>query len=61
MGRDMSNDRLKSDVFAPHRRDRGLSRLRESRRLSAIGQQGKSWSVAEVSKDAFFGIFLQPR
>ena len=58
----MSDDRPKSDVFvAPHRRDRGLSRLRESRRLGAIGQQEKSWSVAEASKDAFFGVFLQPR
>ncbi len=57
----MSDDHPKSDVFAQHRRDRGLSRLRESRRLGAIGQQGKSWSVAEASKDAFVGVFLQPR
>ena len=57
----MSDDRPKSDVFAQHRRDHGLSRLRESRRLGAIGQQEKSWSVAEASKDAFFGVFLQPR
>jgi len=57
----MSNDRPRSDVFAQHRRNRGLSRLRESRKLGAIGQQGKSWSVAEASKDAFFGVFLQPR
>ncbi len=57
----MSYDRPKSDVFAQHRRDRGLSRLRESRRLGAIGQQEKSWSVAEASKDAFPEVFLQPR
>jgi len=37
--------------------DRGLSRLIESHRLGAIGQQGKSWSVAEVSKDGFSGFF----
>jgi len=44
MGRDVSesDDRLN---FVQHRLDRGLSRLRESRRLGAIGQQGKSWSV----------------
>ncbi len=47
--------------FAQHRRDRGLSRLRESRRLGAIGQQGKSWSGAEATNDAFFGVFLQSR
>ena len=57
----MSNDHPKSDVFAQDWRDRGLSRLRESRRLGAIGQQGKLWAVAEASKDAFFGVFLQPR
>jgi len=57
----MSNDHPKSDVFAQYRRDRGLSRLRESRRLGAIGQQENSWPVAEVSKDAFFEVFLQPR
>jgi len=57
----MSDDRPNSDVFAQHRRDRGLSRPKESRRLGAIGQQGKSWSVAEASKDAFFGVFLQHR
>lgn len=53
----MSNDRPKSDVFAQRRQDRGLSRLRESRRLGTIGQQGKSWSVAEASNDAFSGFF----
>jgi hypothetical protein len=57
----MSNDHPKSDVFAQDWRDRGLSRLRESRRLGAIGQQGQLWAVAEASKDAFFGVFLQPR
>lgn len=35
----MSNDRPKSDVLAQRRRDRGLSRLSESRRLGTIGQQ----------------------
>lgn len=43
------------------RRDRSLLRLRESRRLGAIGRQGKSWSVAEASNDAFSWVFLQPR
>ena len=53
----MSDDRQKSDVFAQRRQDRGLSRLRESRSLGAIGQQGKSWSVVEASKDGFSGFF----
>jgi len=57
----MSDDRQKSGAFAQHRQDRGLSRLRESRRFGAIGQQGKSWSIAEASKEALFGVFLQPR
>jgi len=34
----MSDDRPKSDVFSQRRRERGLSRLRGSRRLGAIGQ-----------------------
>ncbi len=53
----MSDDRQKSGAFAQHRRERGFSRLRESRRLGAIGKQGKSWSVAEASNDAFSGFF----
>jgi hypothetical protein len=57
----MSDDRPKSDVFAQRRRDRGLSRPRESHRLGTIGQQENSWPVTEASKDALFGVFLQPR
>jgi len=48
----MSNDRSLCPTSAV-----GLSRLRESRSLGAIGQQGKSWSVTEASKDGFSGFF----
>lgn len=57
IGRDMSDDGPKSDVFAQRRRERGLLRLREGHKPAPLASKENHGLLLRSRKTRFSGFF----